>query len=67
LFAESNCLNIFDKKPIDDYTFVTGELTKNGITPLIINTVDIGKSFRDSNKNHEAFIEAIEKNYSKTN
>jgi hypothetical protein len=64
LFIDNNCVNIFDKKPSDDYTFIIEELLKKDITPIVINISEITKHFYESNKNHEAFIEIIEKNFS---
>lgn len=65
LFVDNTCVNIFDKKPIDDYLFIAEELKKKDLTPIIINMADITKNFKETNTNHEAFIEIIEKNFSK--
>jgi len=53
-------MNLFDKKPMDDFVFISEELTKRNITPLMISISDLIKNFKDSNKNHEMFIEKLE-------
>ncbi len=63
--VDNTCVNIFDKKPIDDYVFLIEELKKKDLTPIIVNMDDISKHFREANTNHEAFIEILEKNFSK--
>jgi len=64
IFVDNTSINIFDKKPTDDYVFVTEELKKRNINTILVSLSEVIKSFKDSNKNHEAFIETLEKNYS---
>jgi len=45
---------------MDDFVFISEELTKRNITPLMISISDLIKNFKDSNKNHEMFIEKLE-------
>ena len=65
IFLDNLALNILDKTTSDDYLFITEEYKKRGINVVLLNNNEISKNFRESNKNHELFIEFLVNTYSK--